>query len=105
MIEKYKHFLFFHDSNSHYSNLEGITISLGRISARGSRFRDRIDIILEANVCNKISTQKLDKVRIISDPYLGSKKFPTPIFITNKDIKNFQLLEKLLEISINKFSY
>jgi len=100
---KIQAFMFFHDSNSHNSNFEGITISLGRISSRGSRFRDRVDIILEANVCNKISSKKLDKVRIISDPYLGSKKFPNPIFITDKDIKNFQLLEKLLEISINKF--
>lgn len=100
---KMQGFLFFHDNLTNSTYREGVTISLGRISNKGTRYRDRMDIILESNIINQTSTQKLDLITLYIDPYLGNLKFPLPIIISNNEMKGFNFLENLQTISTQKF--
>ena len=98
-------FLFYHDNIFHLEklNYEGVTISLGRMHSKGSRYRDRIDIILESNIFDSKSSQKPDRIRIYIDPYLNTNKVPLPLYLNISDIKNIQQFYNLHDITIKKF--
>jgi hypothetical protein len=98
-------FLFYHDNLFVLEklNFEGITISLGRMYSKGSRYRDRIDIIMESNIFDSISSQKSDRIRVYIDPYLSTNKFPLPLYINHSEIKNIQQFYNLHGLIIEKY--
>ena len=66
-------FMFFHDVEEDDRNFEGVTLSFGRRTGRRNRFRDRLDVILEAEVVQGVS-QGFARFRVFIDPYDGGGK-------------------------------
>lgn len=63
-------FMFFHDMEEDDRNFEGVTLSFGRRTGNRRRFRDRLDVILEAEVLHGVS-QGFARLRVFIDPYDG----------------------------------
>lgn len=98
-------FLFYHDSYSLEESTvyEGVTLSLGRISSINSRFRDRIDIILESKVTDLICSQNTDKIRIFIDPYIKNAVMPPLLEFSYKSNKNSEKINAIFELLIKKY--
>ena len=73
------------------------------MSKYGTKFRDRIDIIIESLITNSMSSQKTDRIRVYIDPYLNNATFPAPLFINFSDIKNLFQFNTLFDVIIKKF--
>ncbi|KAB8029048.1 hypothetical protein [Fluviispira multicolorata] len=96
-------FLFFHDHKENIKDYEGMTLSFGRFSTLNKRFRDRIDIILESQIINRTSTQKLDSIKIYVDPHNGDTKLPQVLKLDKSFLKTHIHLKNLFEILIKKY--
>jgi hypothetical protein len=66
-------FIFVHENTQQNQKYEGATLSFGRVHDK--RYRDRVDIIVEAPVVDGIS-QGLERVRVFVDPYRAEDKQP-----------------------------
>ena len=51
------------------------------MSKYGTKFRDRIDIIIESLITNSMSSQKTDRIRVYIDPYLNKSPYSGQTYI------------------------
>ncbi|MBD3669221.1 MAG: hypothetical protein HUJ29_00465 [Gammaproteobacteria bacterium] len=91
-------FVFCHEYNSDGRNWEGATLSVGRKVQR--RYRDRLDILVESEVCDSKSIG-LSRLRIYIDPYRDGVR--EPLWQDHKTLELSrsaqELFEQLSEIS------
>lgn len=90
-------FVFVHEYEDNGRLYEGATLSLGRVNNK--KYRDRIDLIVEAPVVEGI-TQGLSRLRVFVDPYSGDKA-PLWTLVQTDELSaaTRRLFQRLSEIS------
>ncbi len=88
-------FLFFQEMEQNGDRFESVTLSIGRVVPGNKRFRDRVDLILDAPIVDQ-EVAALSRVRLYVDPFvehspseLVSTDIPVEAHILLSDLSDF----------------